>query len=139
MDRGRQAQGFPVLVAVEATRCWDMPATAVATNDGYRRTVEHSVYVPHTGARAGLGITLMEALIAAAKAQGLHVMVAGLTRQMRSRSGCMSAGVHPDGLLPQVGMKFGRWLDLAFLSFNSIRPQRRSNRSAACPAARSTY
>ncbi len=58
----------------------------------------------------------MEALIAAAKAQGLHVMVAGI-----DASNAVSIRLHErlgftqTGLLPQVGMKFGRWLDLAFL------------------------
>ncbi len=113
----RQAQGFPVLVAVESDAVLGYASYGPwRPHDGYRRTVEHSVYVSTQARGQGLGITLMEALIAAAKAQGLHVMVAGI-----DASNAVSIRLHErlgfaqTGLLPQVGMKFGRWLDLAFL------------------------
>lgn len=113
----RQAQGFPVFVAVESDAVLGYASYGPwRPHDGYRRTVEHSVYVSTQARGQGLGITLMEALIAAAKAQGLHVMVAGI-----DASNAVSIRLHErlgfaqTGLLPQVGMKFGRWLDLAFL------------------------
>lgn len=113
----RQAQGFPVLVAVESDAVLGYASYGPwRPHDGYRRTVEHSVYVSTQARGQGLGVTLMEALIAAAKAQGLHVMVAGI-----DASNAVSIRLHErlgfaqTGLLPQVGMKFGRWLDLAFL------------------------
>lgn len=113
----RQAQGFPVLVAVEGDAVLGYASYGPwRPHDGYRRTVEHSVYVSTQARGQGLGITLMEALIAAAKAQGLHVMVAGI-----DASNAVSIRLHErlgfaqTGLLPQVGMKFGRWLDLSFL------------------------
>jgi len=113
----RQAQGFPVLVAVEGEAVLGYASYGPwRPHDGYRRTVEHSVYVSTQARGQGLGVTLMEALIAAAKAQGLHVMVAGI-----DASNAVSIRLHErlgfaqTGLLPQVGMKFGRWLDLAFL------------------------
>jgi phosphinothricin acetyltransferase len=113
----RQAQGFPVLVAVEGEAVLGYASYGPwRPHDGYRRTVEHSVYVSTQARGQGLGVTLMEALNAAAKAQGLHVMVAGI-----DASNAVSIRLHErlgfaqTGLLPQVGMKFGRWLDLAFL------------------------
>lgn len=113
----RQAQGFPVFVAVESDAVLGYASYGPwRPHDGYRRTVEHSVYVSTQARGQGLGVTLMEALIAAAKAQGLHVMVAGI-----DASNAVSIRLHErlgfaqTGLLPQVGMKFGRWLDLAFL------------------------
>ena len=114
----RQAAGWPVLVAVDPQgRVLGYGSFAdFRAFDGYRHTVEHSVYVSTQARGQGLGITLMEALIAAAKAQGLHVMVAGI-----DASNAVSIRLHErlgfaqTGLLPQVGMKFGRWLDLAFL------------------------
>ncbi len=113
----RQAQGFPVFVAVEGDVVLGYASYGPwRPHDGYRRTVEHSVYVSTQARGQGLGVTLMEALIAAAKAQGLHVMVAGI-----DASNAVSIRLHErlgftqTGLLPQVGMKFGRWLDLAFL------------------------
>ena len=113
----RQAQGFPVFVAVEGEAVLGYASYGPwRPHDGYRRTVEHSVYVSAQARGQGLGVTLMEALIGAAKAQGLHVMVAGI-----DASNAVSIRLHErlgfaqTGMLPQVGMKFGRWLDLAFL------------------------
>lgn len=113
----RQGQGYPVLVAVDAGdvvgyasfgdwRAWD----------GYRNTVEHSVYVRADQRGAGIGKALMLALIDRARTIGKHVMVAGIEAgnigsiRLHERLGFTQVG-----LLPQVGMKFGRWLDLAFL------------------------
>jgi len=114
----RQSDGFPVLVALEE----DGTVLGYATygpwrpHDGYRRTVEHSVYVREGLRGRGTGSTLLSALIERARAQGLHVMVAGIDAEnlgsvrLHERFGFTRVGV-----LPEVGIKFGRWLDLAFL------------------------
>ena len=56
------------------------------------------------------------ALIARARASGKHVMVAaieaGNTGSIRLHE---KLGFQQVGLMPGVGTKFGRWLDLAFL------------------------
>ena len=84
--------------------------------DGYRHTVEHSVYVRSDQRGAGIGKALMEALIGRARDIGKHVMVAGIeagnTGSIRLHE---KLGFEQAGLLRQVGTKFGRWLDLAFL------------------------
>ena len=58
----------------------------------------------------------MRALIARARVLGKHAMVAGIearnTGSIRLHEGLGFVRV---GLLPQVGTKFGTWLDLAFL------------------------
>ncbi len=81
-----------------------------------RVSVEHSVYV-HPGHQGkGIGRALMKALIAEARRIGKHVMVAGIEAQN-------SASIHlhetlgfvTTGQMPQVGTKFGRWLDLTFM------------------------
>lgn len=81
----------------------------------YKYTVEHSVYV-HKGQRGkGLGPHIMQAVIEAAKAQQVHAMVGAI-----DASNAASIALHERlgfkhvGTLPQVGFKFGRWLDLAF-------------------------
>ncbi|PRD16505.1 GNAT family N-acetyltransferase [Pantoea coffeiphila] len=116
--RDRQAAGFPVLVAVSEAgetigyasygdwRPWD----------GYRHTVEHSVYV-HKDARGhGAGLALMSALIEHARKHGKHVMVAGIESGNRASIALHEKlGFKQSGQLHEVGMKFGRWLDLTFM------------------------
>ncbi|MDR5654855.1 GNAT family N-acetyltransferase [Ruixingdingia sedimenti] len=115
--QARMAQGYPVLVAEAGGQVLgyasfgDWRAFA-----GYRHTVEHSVYV-HPGARGqGVGRALLLALIARARAAGKHVMVAAVEAgNTPSIALHESLGFVRTGLMPQVGAKFGRWLDLAFL------------------------
>lgn len=114
----RQKAGYPVLVAVSDDeevlgyasfgdwRAWD----------GYRHTVEHSIYVSAGQRGTGIGKALMEALIGRARAAGKHVMVAGIEAgNLGSIRLHQKLGFEQTGLLKQVGTKFDRWLDLAFL------------------------
>ena len=114
----RVRQGYPLLVAVDENDAVLGYATFGdwRPHDGYRHTVEHSVYVRFDARGRGIGEALMRALIARARAIGKHAMVAGIeagnTTSIRLHR---KLGFAEVGLLPQVGMKFGRWLDLAFL------------------------
>lgn len=114
----RRRLGYPVLVAVDG----DGAVLGYASFgdwrafDGYRHTVEHSVYVRADRRGGGIGRALLTALIAAARSIGKHVMVAAIEA---GNAGSIALherlGFRQTGLMPQVGMKFGRWLDLAFL------------------------
>ncbi|WP_439853698.1 GNAT family N-acetyltransferase [Pseudomonas yamanorum] len=115
---GRALAGYPVLVAIDTDnrvlgyasfgdwRAWD----------GYRHTVEHSVYVRADKRGNGIGKLLLMALIDRARRIGKHVMVAGIEAEnlasirMHERLGFELAGT-----LKEVGAKFGIWLDLTFL------------------------
>ncbi len=113
----RQAQGFPVLVAVDADRVRGYASFGPwRAFEGFRHTVEHSVYVHPDHHGQGLGLSLMQALIERARTQHIHVMVAaieaGNSASIRLHQ---KLGFEQTGLMPQVGTKFGRWLDLAFL------------------------
>lgn len=81
----------------------------------YKYTVEHSVYVHKNHRGHGLGAHIMQALMAAAKEQDLHAMVGAIDA---NNAGSIALherlGFKHVGTLPQVGFKFGRWLDLAF-------------------------
>ncbi|NUB23545.1 GNAT family N-acetyltransferase [Azospirillum brasilense] len=114
----RQRAGYPVLVAIDPNglvagyasfgdwRAWD----------GYRHTVEHSVYVRADQRGSGIGKALMLALIERARGIGKHVMVAGIeARNEGSIRLHEKLGFEHVGHLKQVGTKFGSWLDLAFL------------------------
>jgi L-amino acid N-acyltransferase len=82
----------------------------------YKYTVEHSVYVHHAHRGQGLGKTLMNAVIAAAQQQGKHVLVGAIdAANEASLKLHTELGFERVGTLPQVGFKFGRWLDLALV------------------------
>ncbi|MEO3988617.1 GNAT family N-acetyltransferase [Pseudocitrobacter cyperus] len=113
----REFAGFPVLVSEE---------NGVVTGyssygdwrafEGFRHTVEHSVYVHPDHQGKGLGRALLEALIAEARRRGKHVMVAGIEAQNAASLHLHETlGFVTTGQMPQVGTKFGRWLDLTFM------------------------
>lgn len=81
----------------------------------YKYSVEHSVYVHKDHRGQGLGLQVMQALIGAARTHGVHAMLGGIDA---SNAGSIALherlGFRHVGTLPQVGFKFGRWLDLAF-------------------------
>ena len=113
----RQAAGFAVLVAER-----DGAVVGYASYgpfrafDGYRFSVENSVYVAEANQGGGIGRALMEALIARARAGGLHVMIAGIEAENRGSIRLhANLGFREAGRLPQVGTKFGRWLDLLLM------------------------
>jgi len=114
----RENAGYPVLVAVAD----DGKVLGFATfgdwrtKEGYRYTVEHSVYIRSDCRGAGIGRALMAILIDRARAIGKHAMVAAI-----EASNIESIRLHERldfehaGQLREVGTKFGRWLDLAFM------------------------
>ncbi|UVL84573.1 N-acetyltransferase family protein [Pseudomonas sp. B21-028] len=114
----RQAQGYPVLVIIDSEE--NVLGYAAFGDwrpfDGFRHTVEHSVYVRSDQRGNGLGPHLMTALIESAKACGKHVMVAAIESgnaasiRLHERAGFVITGQ-----MHQVGTKFGRWLDLTFM------------------------
>ncbi len=114
----RQHLGYPVLIAAEE----DGQVLGYASFgdwrafDGYRHTVEHSVYVRADQRGKGIGDALMRALIERAREIGKHVMVAGIEAQ---NAGSIhlheKLGFEQVGNLKEVGTKFGAWLDLAFM------------------------
>ncbi|WP_246793767.1 GNAT family N-acetyltransferase [Burkholderia perseverans] len=115
-DRGRA--GYPVLVAVDAAQQVLGYASFGDWRpfDGFRATVEHSIYVRSDQRGNGIGRLLMTALIDRARAIGKHVMVAGIEA---NNAGSIrlheTLGFENTGTLRQVGMKFGQWLDLTFM------------------------
>src|SRR5439155_18787471 len=63
----------------------------------------------------GLGRTLMQELIAAARQREVHAMIGGIdATNAASIALHEQLGFRHSGTLPQVGFKFCRWLDLAF-------------------------
>ncbi|HEY0212585.1 MAG TPA: GNAT family N-acetyltransferase [Paenirhodobacter sp.] len=116
--QARQGADLPVLVLEEGGEVTGYASYGpFRPHDGYRETIEHSVYIRADLRGGGRGRALMEQLIAFARAGGqAHVMVAAIEAgntasiTLHEKLGFASVGV-----MPQVGQKFGRWLDLALL------------------------
>ena len=84
--------------------------------DGYRHTVEDSVYVAGGHQGRGLGAELLTTLIAGAGESGAHVMMACIEAS-NARSVALHGrlGFELVGTAREVGHKFGRWLDLTMM------------------------
>jgi phosphinothricin acetyltransferase len=84
--------------------------------DGYRHTVEDSVYLTAGHQGRGLGAELLRALIAGAAGAGAHVMMASIeATNARSVALHERLGFELVGTAREVGTKFGRWLDLTMM------------------------
>jgi L-amino acid N-acyltransferase YncA len=83
---------------------------------GYRFTVENTIHVREDRWGAGVGRVLMQALMDEARARGKHTMVAAVDGEneasirFHERLGFVEVA-----RMPEVGAKFGRWLDLVLL------------------------
>lgn len=120
----RQRQGYPVLVAVDERGAVLGYASFGDWRafDGYRHTVEHSIYIQKDQRGGGLGTALMVELIGRARTLGKHVMIGAIeARNEASIKLHHKLGFEAVGHLPEVGAKFGAWLDLAFLQLTLDR------------------
>jgi phosphinothricin acetyltransferase len=84
--------------------------------EAYRFTVEHSVYVCESHIGKGVGKKLLQQLIAIAKEQQVHTMVAVIDSENKG-----SIKFHEQfdfktvGIIKESGYKFDRWLDSVFM------------------------
>lgn len=111
-------QGYPVLVAeVDGAVAGYAYASAFRARPAYRGTVENSVYVDRARHGAGIGRALMQELITRCAAAGFRRMVAVIAD--RANAGSIgfhrSLGFRDGGVLPGVGFKFGRALDIVLM------------------------
>lgn len=89
-----------------------------------RSTVEHSVYVHPDHRGRGLGRQLMDLLIAEARRRGdVHAIIGAIDAANKGSIALhQRLGFVHVGQMPQVGFKFGRWLDLAFYQLTLETP-----------------
>ena len=116
----RRSAGLPVLVAeLDGTVIGFATYGPWRPKTGYRFTVENSVYVHPDHRGRGAANALMPALIEHARAGEVHAIVAGIEA---ANAGSIALhekfGFRRVALLPEVGFKFGRWLDLAYLQLS---------------------
>jgi L-amino acid N-acyltransferase YncA len=102
-ERDREVVGYGSLHTFRAKR-------------GYRFVVENSVYVRPDCQRQGIGNAILIDLIDRARSLGHHAIVAGIdAEQLASIALHAKHGFVHVGRMPQIGTKFGRWLDVVFM------------------------
>jgi phosphinothricin acetyltransferase len=115
--RDRLARDFPVLVAGDAGEVLGFASYGeFRPYEGFKHSVEHSVYVDPAAQGRGVGRALLSALVGHATTHGKHVMIGGIEANNAASIGLHAAfGFTEVGRMPQVGRKFERWLDLVFM------------------------
>lgn len=113
----RTTHNHPVLVAEVDGRVVGFAAYGTFRDKaGYDLTVEHSVYVADGQRASGVGRMMMTALIDRARGDGLHVMVGVLDADNEASVAFHERlGFVAVGRMPEVGRKFGRWLDVLIM------------------------
>ena len=115
--RAKQAASLPVFVAVEGDRLLGFASYGpFRAWPAYKYSVELSVYVDVGARRQGVGTALVSAVVDDVRARGLHVVMAGITSDNATSLRLHERlGFREVAHIPQVGYKFGQWLDLKFL------------------------
>ncbi len=113
------AMRLPYLVSlIDGTVAGYAYAAPFRTRPAYRYGVEDSIYIAPESIGKGHGRALLEALMARCAQRGIYNMVAVIG----DAANTASIGVHdacgftPTGHIPRAGFKFGRWLDVVFMS-----------------------
>jgi len=110
--------GFPYVVAALDGRLIGYAyAGAYRPRPAYRFTVENTVYLQPAIHRRGIGLQLLQRLIKESEARGYRQMIAVIGDSanagsigVHTRCGFQMIGTHPN-----VGFKFGRWLDTVMM------------------------
>src|SRR3977135_4054930 len=110
--------GFPYFAAALDGRVAGFAyAAAYRPRPAYRFTVENTIYLQPAIHRRGIGLQLLQALIAESERRGYRQMIA----RIGDSANAGSIGVHTRcgfrmiGTHPNVGFKFGRWLDTGMM------------------------
>lgn len=113
-----QDGGFPYLVAAQGgTVLGYAYAGPYRPRLAYRFTIENSVYFAPEAQRKGMGLVLLNELIAQSTQRGFRQMIAVIgdsanagSIAVHTRAGFELVGIHRN-----VGFKFGRWLDTVMM------------------------
>ncbi|MET0277549.1 MAG: N-acetyltransferase family protein [Pseudorhodoplanes sp.] len=116
----RRKVGFPVLVACDSGALGAVLGYGsfgeFRPYEGFRHTVEHSVYVTDEAQRRGIGKMLLAALITEARVMGKRVMVGAIdASNYASLALHEHMGFEETGRMHGVGEKFGRRLDMVLV------------------------
>lgn len=121
-----KSQGEVAKLLTDATPCFVVQhATRVVGfaryfpfrgGDGYRFSAEHTVMLAQTAQGQGAGRALMGALFDHAQSSGKHTLHACISGENTDAIAFHAKlGFTTLAVLPQVGFKFGRWIDLVIM------------------------
>ncbi|MFL9843367.1 GNAT family N-acetyltransferase [Flavobacterium rhizosphaerae] len=113
----KQENNYPVLVAEYKGEVSGYASYAqLKAKDGYKFTMEHSVYVAPGQEGKGIGKLLLAQLIAIAKKNNIHSLI-GLIDADNAGSIAFHKkfGFTEAGFLKEAGYKFDRWLDVVIM------------------------
>jgi L-amino acid N-acyltransferase YncA len=99
-------------------------ASPFRTRPGYKYSIEDSIYLAPEACGRGLGKALLMRLIELCAARGLYSMIAviGDGENGPSIGVHRACGFSVTGTLPRAGYKFGRWLDVVFMTRDLLPP-----------------
>ncbi len=90
-------------------------ATAWRARSAYRFSVETTVYLAADAVGRGLGTRLYEELFALLRARGTHVAIGCIALPNPASIALHEKfGMRRVGHFPEVGFKFGRWIDVGY-------------------------
>jgi phosphinothricin acetyltransferase len=124
-DKWHELQNLhhPWLVAVEISSqkvlgfCY---ASDFRKKEAFKNTLEDTIYIHPQETRKGIGKSLLLALVAQCKALGYAQLVAviGDSKNQSSIALHQSVGFEHRGILREVGMKHGQWLDIVLMQLS---------------------
>ena len=115
--QAKREQNLPILVAVDGNTVVGFASYGPFRPwPAYLHSVENSLYVAPERRGQGIGSLLLPALIRRAADRGLHTMIAGIDAANETSLRLHAKfGFERVAQFREVGWKFERWLDLAFL------------------------
>ncbi|GAA1664561.1 GNAT family N-acetyltransferase [Fodinicola feengrottensis] len=96
--------------------------SAVSSRCVYAGVVEHSVYVDPAAGRRGVGLALLQALIASTEAAGIWTIQSGIFPENTASAVLHErAGFRRVGVRERIGAHHGRWRDVVLIERRSTR------------------
>lgn len=117
MIAARRAAGHEFLVAEDAGAVFGFATYAqFRGGNGYATAMEHTIILAEAARGRGVGRALIEAIAGHAAEAGAHTLMAGVSAE---NSGGIafhrSVGFRTVAVVPEVGRKFGRYIDLVLM------------------------
>jgi len=114
------AAGLPWLVAEADGKIVGYAyATKWRVRPAYRHSVESTVYVDAARVGQGVGRALYAALLDELRRRGLHLVIGGIALPNDGSVGLHERlGFRKVAHFAEVGMKFGRWIDVGYWQLN---------------------